>query len=164
MKQSIKHLTVLGLALAVCPAFLAEKTRTWHQTSAADFEKGTAQGVAISSDGTLSLAPEIEELYETPAAYLGAIATDSKGNIYVSGGPDARVYRISAAGGEGELFFEADAVDVRALAFDADDNLYAAVSPEAKVYKITPAGESKEIYDPGCDYVWAMAFDSQHRL
>lgn len=164
MKQSIKHLTVLGLALAVCPAFLAEKTRTWHQTSAADFEKGTAEGVAISSDGTLSLAPKIAELYESPAAYLGAIATDSKRNIYVSGGPDARVYRIPAAGGEGELFFEADAVDVRALAFDEDDNLYAAVSPEAKVYKITPDGESTEIYDPGCDYVWAMAFDSHNRL
>ncbi len=164
MKHSIKHLTVLGLALAVCPALLSEKTRTWHQTSGADFEKGTAEGVAISSDGTLSLAPKIAELYESPAAYLGAIATDSKGNVYVSGGPDARVYRIPAAGDAGELFFEADAVDIRALAFDADDNLYAAVSPEAKVYKVTPDGESEEIYEPGGDYVWAMAFDSQNRL
>ena len=156
----------LGFAVAICTANAAEKTRSWRQTAGADFEKGSAEGVAVGSGGVLTLAPKVVELFAAPSAYLGAVAADSKGNIFVSGGPDARVFRIPAAGGEpgGELFFEADAVDIRALAFDASGNLYAAVSPEAKVYRIAPDGEAAMIYDPGCDYVWAMAFDSRQRL
>ncbi len=158
---------VLSLAVALCPAPAAEKTRSWRQISGADFAKGDADRIAVGSDGVLTLAPRIVELFATPDAYLGAIATDSKSNIFVSGGPDARVFRIPAdVGGEsaGEIFFEADAVDIRALAFDANDNLYAAVSPEAKVYRIAPDGEAGVIYAPDCNYIWAMAFDSQQRL
>ncbi len=157
---------ILGFAVAACSAHAAEKTRFWSQTSGADFQKGVAERIAVGSGGTLTLAPKIVDLFETPDAYLSAIATDSKGNIFASGGPDARVYRIPAADGQsaGELFFEADAVDIRALAFDENDNLYAAVSPEAKVYRIAPDGESRVIYAPDCDYIWAMAFDSRQRL
>ncbi len=156
----------LGFAVAVCPSPAADKTRSWRQTSGADFAKGDAERVAVGSNGVLTLAPRIVELFAAPDTYLGAIATDSKGNIFVSGGPDARIFRLPADGGqaESEPFFEADAVDIRALAFDANDNLYAAVSPEARVYRIAPDGEAGVIYDPGCDYIWAMAFDSQQRL
>ena len=36
--------------------------------------------------------------------------------------------------------------------------------PAAKVYRIAPDGESRVIYEPGCDYIWALAFDSRQRL
>lgn len=156
----------LGFTVALCAAPAAEKTRSRRWTTGADFEKGAAERVAVGSSGALTLAPRIVELFAAPDAYLSAVATDSKGDIFVAGGPDARIFRIPADGGESadEPFFEADAVDIRALAFDASGNLYAAVSPEARVYRIAPDGEARMIYDPGCDYVWAMAFDSRQRL
>ncbi len=156
----------LGFAVALCPSPAAEKTLSWRRASGVDFAKGDAQRVAVGSNGVLTLAPKIVELFATADAYLGAIAVDSQGNVFVSGGPDARIFRIPADGGQAasEPFFEADAVDIRALAFDENDNLYAAVSPAAKVYRIAPDGESRVIYEPGCDYIWALAFDSRQRL
>src|SRR6185312_4378321 len=47
-------LAVILLSAALAPA---EGTRTWQQSSFDDFEKGTANGVAIASDGSLELAP-----------------------------------------------------------------------------------------------------------
>ena len=47
-------LTVILLSATLA---LAEGTRTWEQSSFDDFEKGTASGVAITSDGVLELAP-----------------------------------------------------------------------------------------------------------
>ena len=44
-----------GLLLAI-PCW-AQSTRTWQQTKYDEFEKGTTHGVAISSDGSLTLAP-----------------------------------------------------------------------------------------------------------
>ncbi|MGH9814371.1 MAG: hypothetical protein ACRD4T_14665, partial [Candidatus Acidiferrales bacterium] len=51
---------LLLLALALLPLLalptLAESTRFWRQANYADFDKGTASGVALRSDGELVLA------------------------------------------------------------------------------------------------------------
>ncbi len=64
---------LLRLAL-VCPLLIAtgwaQTTRTWEQTKYEDFEKGTAKGVAISSDGLLTLAPAFTTLYTSPSTYI----------------------------------------------------------------------------------------------
>src|SRR5579862_2651042 len=44
--------TLIGAAAAAVPA-LAEHTRWWKQDSFEDFDKGTAKGVALRSDGKL---------------------------------------------------------------------------------------------------------------
>src|SRR5277367_5005400 len=44
---------------------LAEGTRLWQQSKYDEFEKGTAHGLAINSDGGLFLAPAVTPLYTT---------------------------------------------------------------------------------------------------
>ena len=78
------------LILLVVMAALAEGTHTWEQSSFDDFEKGTATGVAIRSDGALELAPSFKPLYTTPSTYIWAVDTDAEGNVYAASGSPAR--------------------------------------------------------------------------
>ncbi len=141
----------------------AEKTRRWEQTRFEDFTAGTAKHISIRSDGRLMLAPHFEELSEPTASFLWALAYDSKGNLFASGGPGAAVFRLGADGRK-STFFENSAIEVHALAVDGDDNVYAATSPDSKVYKIDPSGGYSVFFDPPADYVWGMAFDAKGTL
>jgi hypothetical protein len=50
--------SVLTIALLAPALAYAEHTHFWRQSDYSDFEKGTAKGVAIRSDGKLVPAPQ----------------------------------------------------------------------------------------------------------
>jgi len=63
--------TLLLLAaalLAVAAPALAEHTRWWRQTTFEEFDKGTAKGVALRSDGKMFLAPKFAEFADANLA------------------------------------------------------------------------------------------------
>ena len=68
----------------------------------ADFEKGTLTRLSLSSDGRLTLAPVVKEVYDPSVAFLWAVARDSKGNVYAGGGglggTKAKLFMVDAAG------------------------------------------------------------------
>ncbi len=154
---------LLGAAFGLFHPALAESTQKWEQGTIEEFEDGAAKNISIRSDGKLMLAPRFRELHDAKAAYLWALVSDSKGNLFAGGGPDAVVYRVTP-NGQASTFFQTKALEVHSLAVDRDDNLYAATSPEAKVYKIKPSGESTLFFDSKASYIWDMAFDSKSTL
>lgn len=129
----MRKLSVFILLISVF-AF-AEGTRTWEQSRFDDFEKGSAKGIAIRSDGTLELAPSFKAIYTTPSTYIWSIATDNAGNVYAATGAPARVYRL-APDGQASIIFAPQELQVQALVVDKNDALYAATSPDGKVYKL----------------------------
>ena len=126
---------LLAIFLAVTSAAFAEGTRTWQQSSFDEFEKGTANGIAIGSDGSLELAPSFRTLATTPSTYIWALDTDSTGTVFAAAGSPARVYRI-APDGQTSIVFAPKELQVQALVVNAKDVIYAATSPDGKVYKI----------------------------
>ena len=92
MKLTLRWLPAL-MATAAC---FAGETRIWTQGDYSDFEKGVIKNLSLRSDGLLTLAPRSRELFDTAAAYLWALAQDSKGNLYAGGGTGAKLYRIRA--------------------------------------------------------------------
>ncbi|HEX7961702.1 MAG TPA: hypothetical protein VF493_17405, partial [Terriglobales bacterium] len=46
---------------------LAEGTNLWRQSRYDEFEKGTAKGVAINSEGRLELAPSFKPIFTSPS-------------------------------------------------------------------------------------------------
>jgi len=151
-------------ALLLFPLLLfAGQTKTWSEGVYSDFEKGILHNLSLRSDGLLTLAPVLKELYDTSSPYLWALARDSKGNLYTGGGANARIYQIPP-GGKGKLLAELDALQVQALAVDARDRVYAAVSPDAKVYRLSASGKPELFYDPKAKYIWALRFDSHGDL
>jgi hypothetical protein len=154
-------LLAMGL---IAPALVyAEHTHFWRQSDYSDFEKGTAKGVAIRSDGKLIPAPQFAAFSDPNLMYLWTLRTDSRGRVYAAGGSDAKVLRFDDPA-KPTTVFEAPELSAQAIAFDAQDNLYVGTSPDGKVYKVTPAGQKNVFFDPKAKYIWALALDAQGTL
>ena len=135
MRNGFARIGQFALILLIATFALAEGTQTWRQTKFEEFEKGTAKGVAIRSDGALELAPSFKQLVTTPSTYIWAITSDAQANIYAAAGSHARVYRITPEG-RASVIFEPQELQVQALIADGHGGLYAATSPDGKVYRI----------------------------
>ncbi len=163
MKRRGSLVCVLMIS-AVLPAVArAEHTRYWRETDSSDFEKGTAKGVAIRSDGKLTPAPKFESFADPNLAYLWALRLDSRGRLYAAGGSDARVLRFDDSG-KATTVFESSELVAQTIAFDSKDNLYVATSPDGKVYRVTSDGTKSVFFEPKTKYIWSLAFDSQGDL
>ncbi|MGA2905246.1 MAG: two-component regulator propeller domain-containing protein [Candidatus Korobacteraceae bacterium] len=132
------------LRLAFLSSFLlttgwVQTTRTWEQSKYDDFEKGTAHGIAISSDGNLTLAPAFSALYTSASTYIWDVASDSEGNVYAAAGSPARVYKLTPDG-KARIIFAPQELQVQALVVDKSGAIYAATSPDGKVYKLVHGG------------------------
>src|SRR5450755_2306334 len=137
MMKALRLALLCPLLTATC---WAQATRTWEQTKYDDFEKGTAHGVAISSDGSLTLAPAFNSLYTSPSTYLWALASDTQGNAYAAAGSPARVYKLTPDG-KARIIFAPQELQVQALVVDNNSGaIYAATSPDGKVYKVVQGG------------------------
>jgi len=158
----MRHRTIVVCALAavlLAPRFVeAEHTRYWRQSDSSEFEKGTANGVSISSDGKLMPAPLFKPLADPNLAYIWQLRLDSRGRLYAAGGPSAKVLRIDDSG-KSATVFEGTELAAQAITFDTNDNLYVGTSPDGKVYKVTPDGQKSVFFDPKTKYIWALAMN-----
>jgi hypothetical protein len=158
-KNSSLPWLALLLVLAGAAVLRAEHTRYWRESTFDEFERGTAKGVALRSDGKLLLAPRFTPVADVDLAFLWALRADSKGNLFAAGGSSAKVVKIDASG-KMTTAFESTELSAQALATDAQDNLYVGTSPDGKVYKVSPTGEKKTFFDPKTKYIWAITVDS----
>src|SRR5205823_14553404 len=106
-----------------------EGTQLWQQSKFEEIAKGKSNGVAISSDGRLQLAPSMKSIYTSPSTYVWQVVSDGQGNAYLGAGSPARVYRVTPDG-KSTTIFEAKELQVQALAIDTDGTIYAATSPD----------------------------------
>jgi WD40 repeat protein len=155
--------SVLTIALLAPALAYAEHTHFWRQSDYSDFEKGTAKGVAIRSDGKLVPAPQFASFSDPNLMYLWALRADSRGRVYAAGGSDAKVLRFDDPA-KPTTVFEAPELSAQTIAFDPRDNLYVGTSPDGKVYKVTPDGQKTVFFDPKAKYIWALALDAQGTL
>jgi hypothetical protein len=161
MRKAIGVCALAGVLLAT--AAWAEHTRIWVQTEYSEFQKGTAKGVAIRSDGKLAPAPEFKLFADPNLSYLWAIAADAQGRVYTAGGSNAKVLRFDDAG-KGTTVFESSELAAQAIALDSEGNLYVGTSPDGKVYRVTAKGEKSVYFEPKTKYIWALALDSTGTL
>src|SRR6516164_1845083 len=118
-----KVVCLFAVSCVVAVSARAEQTRFWKETSFSQFEKGTAKGVAIRSDGELAPAPKFESFADPNLAYVWALRLDSHSRLYAAGGSNARVLRFDETG-KPTTIFESSELAAQAIAFDSADNLY----------------------------------------
>jgi hypothetical protein len=163
MMRRTNVVCLLAIAILLPVSALAEHTRYWRQTDFSEFQKGTAKGVAVRSDGKLRPALKFDSFADPNLAYVWALRLNSHGQLYAAGGSDAKVLRFDDAG-KPTTVFESTELAAQAIAFDAADNLYVGTSPDGKVYQVTPAGQKSVFFDPKTKYIWALAVDPQGAL
>src|ERR1039458_2730791 len=136
-------LAVAGMAVASLTAS-AQGTHLWTQSRLEEFEKGTPQGVAITSDGHLIEGPGLTELATTPSTYVWSVAVDKVGVAYVGTASPATVLRV-APDGKTFTLFETKDLAVQVVRLGSDGALYAATLPSGKVYRLKPDATAKQI-------------------
>jgi len=163
----MRFLRVLAPVLYVLLPLSAVETQVWEHSESADFEKGTLHNLSLSSEGRLTPAPVVHEIYDPSVSFLWTVARDSKGNVYAGGGgvgsSKSKLIVVNAAG-QAKTLAELDGMAIQAIAIDKQDRVYAATSPDGKVFRVDAAGTPEVFYDPHAKYIWALAFSSKGDL
>ncbi len=156
----------LARAAALCallaPTVFPSGTATWELNSYTDFIRGRFNGLSLSREGRLSLAPKIETLFSSDQPIVWALAEAPDGSIYAATGHRGRLYKIDRAG-RSELLWTAPEPEIFALAVDRAGAIYAATSPLGKVYRIEN-GKATEYFAPQARYIWSLAIATDGAL
>ncbi len=148
-------LRAAALCVAAVPALLASGTAAWEMNSYTDFVRGRFEGVSLSRDGRLSLAPKLETLFNSDQPVVWSVAQASDGTLYAATGHRGRVYRIDRAG-KASLLWTAEQPEVFAIMVDRNGVVYAGTSPDGRVYRIEN-GKASEFFAPKARYIWSLA-------
>jgi WD40 repeat protein len=121
---------------------LSQATHVWTQSRMDEFEKGTQQGVSVSSDGHLRQGPGLTEVLTTPSSFVWAVAAGKDGETYLGTAAPATVLRL---GKDGKVFtlFETKDVSVQVLRLEGQ-YLYAATLPSGKVFQLKANATTKQ--------------------
>jgi hypothetical protein len=122
---------------------VAQGTHLWTQSRLEEFEKGTPQGVALTSDGQLREGPGLSEVLTTPSTYVWSVAVDKAGVAYVGTGSPATVLRVGKDG-KPVMLFETKDLAVQVVRLGPDGALYAATLPSGKIYRLKADATSKQ--------------------
>lgn len=141
-------LWALGGASAVEPV-------SWHHGRFEDFAEGSGQGVAISSDGGLRLAPVLIPLAETESERVWRIVAVG-GTLWIGTGDDGRLYRLEE-GDEPQLLLDSPEIGIHALTSDGDRGVYAGTSPDGMIYRVSWDGKVETVARTESRYVWDLA-------
>lgn len=144
------------LGAGFCMSALAGEPVVWDINSRTELLKGEARGVSITDSGIVTLAPALNQLFNTDQSYVWSTAIDAAGNVYLGTGHDGKLFRVTPDG-KGSLLYKASELDVTALAVAPDGAVFAATSPDGKVYRVTSDGKAEVYFDPGDKYIWSLA-------
>jgi len=155
MKRSTRLLGwATVLAAAVTPVF-ASSTAAWEMNSYTDFIRGRFDGVSLSRDGRLSIAPKLETVFSSDQPVVWGLAQAPDGSLYAATGHRGRIYQIDRAG-KATLLWTADQPEIFAITVDRAGVIYAGTSPDGKVYRIEN-GKATEYFAPKARYIWSLA-------
>ena len=155
MKRAIliTLIVIIGISLplgAVAP-------RKWQFATREDFLKGKLDGVSLSFEGLLSLAPREEKIEGPTEDFFLSLLIAPDGTAYLGTGHGGKIYRIGNDG-KPELYGQTPEMDVTCLAMDGKGVLFAGTSPNGKIYRIGGKGQAEAFFNPGEKYIWDMLF------
>ena len=125
-------------------------TRNYSSARKGFYNNGTYNGIMLTEQGSLVLAPIIEKDGAIDGKFIWKIYPSADGSMYAAiSGNGAELYRRNA--GESDLS-------------DNSGNIYAATGPYARIIKYDNAGN--EIWSKNVDdtYIWDMKFDNNGNL
>jgi hypothetical protein len=160
--MKLKGLLAAIMFLAAA-SLIAVETTVWQVGTFEDFLKGQLDGVSVTENGELGLAPESNVVFSPEEALVLSLAADREHRIFVGTGHQGKVFRVNPDG-KASLLFTAQEPDIFALAVGPGGDLYVGSSPEGKIYRVTPQGKSSVFYDPQAKYIWALLFGPHGNL
>ena len=147
---------ILGLAV-LATSLQAVVPQKWELRTREDYLRGKFDGISVSYDGMLALAPKEEKIAAPQEEFYLSVLAMPDGATFIGTGHGGKVYRIGKDG-KSEVWFQAPEMDVTCLALDRKGVLYASTSPNGRIYKITGSGKGEEFFNPAEKYIWDLLF------
>jgi len=145
------------LAGAVC---FASSTKTFVDKTFQNFNEGELPSTSLSSDGKLTPAPAVKDIWSGEDDLIWRIIPGPDGAAFFSTGNGGKIYRMDSKG-QTVLWCDLEEVAAFALALDAKGVLYAGAAPGGKIYSIKEKDKPAIFFETGEDYVWDIVFDSE---
>ena len=156
MNRILKVIFFIGI-VGLVPSLEAVVPRKWELRTKDDFLKGKLDGISVSYEGVLSLAPKEDKLDGPAEDFYLSFLVGQDGVAYLGTGHGGKIYRIGKDG-KAELYFQVQEMDVTCLAMDDKGALFAGTAPNGKVYKITAKDQGEAFFNPEEKYIWDLAF------
>ena len=144
------------LVLLAVSATEAGRAKAWQQHAYDDFAEGESEGISITADGALELAPALVELASLEAERVWSMVPNPKGGLYVGTGDSGRLFAVDDEG-QAELLFDSPELVLHSLITGPDGRLYAGSAPDGLVYALDGEGQAKTLLQTGSHYVWDFA-------
>ncbi len=136
---------------------------SWTISTQGEFVKGDLKGVSLTSDGTLVLAPEFQQVLDTEESLIYAAIIDRSGTVYLGTGNNGKIFQVTPSG-QGREWAKLKESGVYALAVDTQNRLYAGTSPDGRIYRFDNQGQPVVFFDPQEKYIWSLTADFQNNL
>ncbi len=133
----------------------AAGTSAWEMNTYQDFIRGRFQGVSLSRDGRILMAPALETVFSSDQPVVWSVVQAPNGTLYAGTGHRGRLFEIDKSG-KASVVWTAEEPEIFALAVDSTGVIYAATSPDGKIYRIEK-GAATEYFAPGTKYIWTLA-------
>ncbi len=153
----------LALLVAAALPLAASSPTFWEMTSYQDFIKGKLDGLSLSRDGRMTLAPKLDTVFNSGQPVIWSIAQASDGTLYAGTGHRGRVYKILPSG-QSSVLWTSDQPEVFAVAVDSRGIVYAGTSPNGKIYRIDDGKATEYFAPPGVKYIWSLAVGPDNAL
>ena len=144
----------------------AVQTSFWKIDNVDAFLEGEhVAGVAIESDGTVTLGPAWDSVATRleGVSYVWCAARDSKGRVYFGTGDNGRIYRWTREGGA-KLLWETGASEITCMTIDPSDNVYAGSAPGGVIYRVSARGDTSRYYETGEESIWSILWGKDGAL
>ena len=129
----------------------------WKENSQTAFEKGEVDGLSLTKEGTVTLAPKWDLMSDTGEHFVWSLATDDNGTIYIGTGIEGRVYALKIGNKTPSIVFDAEEeTKIFALVMGPDGALYAGTSPNGLIYRILPNKPAEVYCKTGDLHVWSL--------
>ncbi len=141
-------------------------TRNYSSSRKGFYNNGTYNGIMLTEQGSLILAPIIEKDGAIEGKFIWKIYNSSDGSMYAAiSGDGAELYKREAGESDFNLFVKSTNESAfTSVISDNSGDIYAATAPYARIIKYDKLGN--EIWSKNVDdtYIWDMKFDNNGNL
>src|SRR4030042_624970 len=138
-------LGILGLAV-LAASLHAVVPQKWELRTREDYLKGKFDGISVSYDGMLALAPKEEKIAAPQEEFFLSVLATAEGITFLGTGHGGKVYRIGKDG-KGEVWD---------LLFLDSGELWAAVGESGGIYQISPLGEGRMLFKAAQNHILCL--------
>lgn len=153
------------MMIFVFPVFLLPSTSSvigWRGIK--NMKKATLKNVSVNYKGYVSLAPDIDTIFQSTELFLWDGVMDKDRNLFVSSGNEGKVFKVTPTKQVFTIFNSKEGAEIYALTRDKGGNIYIGETPSGIIYRLSGNGKTEEYFKTGEKYIWKMVFDKSGNL